>query len=85
MKTKPARDTLTRARNPMPAFVRRALVERALMDAYRGRPRYQQNDYLGWIARAKLDATKQRRLEQMLDELARGDCYMNMRWSPVRP
>ena len=32
---------------PMPDFVRQALTERGLMDAYRARPPYQQNDYIG--------------------------------------
>jgi Bacteriocin-protection, YdeI or OmpD-Associated len=64
----------------MPAFVRRALLERGLMGAYRTRPPYQQNDYLGWINRAKLDATKRKRLAQMLEELERGDRYMRMAW-----
>ncbi|MGH7288066.1 MAG: hypothetical protein ACREI8_08635 [Myxococcota bacterium] len=41
--------SLSRAPQPMPAFVRRALVERDLMGAYRCRPPYQRNDYLGWI------------------------------------
>jgi hypothetical protein len=65
----------------MPAFVLEALKERKLLGAYRSRPAYQQNDYLGWIARAKLPATRQHRLAQMLDELARGDVYMNMRYA----
>ena len=41
----------------MPDFVRDALAERGLMEAYRERPAYQQNDYIGWIAGAKRDAT----------------------------
>ena len=73
---------LTRAKNPMPAFVRNALNERGLMKAYRARPPYQQNDYLGWIVRAKLEATKLKRLNQMLDELQGGKLYMNMVWKP---
>lgn len=73
-----------RARHPMPANIRRALTQRGLMSAYRERPAYQQNDYLGWIARAVRDATQQRRLDQMLDELAAGDVYMKMVWSPRR-
>jgi uncharacterized protein YdeI (YjbR/CyaY-like superfamily) len=63
---------LTRAKNPMPTFVQNALNERGLMEAYRARPPYQQNDYLGWIVRAKLEATKLKRLNQMLDELQGG-------------
>lgn len=66
----------------MPAFVRDALVERGLMDAYLSRPPYQQNDYVGWISRAKREETQQKRLAQMLDELERGDRYMNMVYRP---
>lgn len=66
----------------MPDFIREALDERGLMDAYRSRPAYQQNDYIGWISRAKLNATKQKRLDQMLDELKGGKLYMNMKWNP---
>ncbi len=73
---------LTRAINPMPAFVRHALTERGLMQSYSERPAYQKNDYLGWIARAKLEATRLKRLKQMLDELEGGSLYMNMAWKP---
>jgi len=67
----------------MPEFVERALLDRGLMEAYRRRPPYQRNDYLGWITQAKREATKLRRLAQMLDELARGDRYMKMAWRPL--
>jgi uncharacterized protein YdeI (YjbR/CyaY-like superfamily) len=80
--TKKNKGGLKRARNPMPRFVRCALEERDLMGQYRARPPYQRNDYLGWITRAKRDETQQRRLDQMLDELERGDVYMNMSWRP---
>jgi len=50
------------------------------MAAYRARPPYQRNDYLGWIDRAKRPQTKARRLQQMLDELEQGDVYMKMAW-----
>ena len=63
-----------RPRHKMTDFIREALTERGLMDAYRSRPAYQQNDYIGWIHRAKLKATKQKRLDQMLDELKGGNC-----------
>ena len=72
--------TLTRTRHKMPDYIRDALTERELMDAYRARPDYQQNDYIGWITRAKRDETKEKRLAQMLDELERGGLYMNMKW-----
>lgn len=76
------KSALKRPKNPMPDFVRDALEGRGLMDAYRARPPYQQNDYLGWIAGAKLEATKQKRLNKMLDELESGKLYMNMSWKP---
>ncbi len=70
---------LKRQRNPMPDFVKTALEESSLMNAFNERPAYQQNDYLGWISRAKRQETKMKRLQQMLDELAEGGVYMNMR------
>ena len=73
---------LKRDLQPMPPFVESALVERGLMDAYQERPPYQRNDYLSWINRAKLEPTKQKRMAQMLAELAAGDRYMNMVWRP---
>jgi uncharacterized protein YdeI (YjbR/CyaY-like superfamily) len=69
---------LKRPLHPMPEFVRSALEDRKLMAAYLERPAYQQNDYIGWITRAKLPATRQKRLNQMLDELFRGDVYLKM-------
>ncbi|WP_437509787.1 YdeI/OmpD-associated family protein [Sorangium sp. So ce1099] len=69
---------LKRPRYPMPDFVKTALDERGLMDAYKQRPAYQQNDYIGWIMRAKRQETKEGRLLQMLDELESGGVYMNM-------
>jgi uncharacterized protein YdeI (YjbR/CyaY-like superfamily) len=72
---------LKRARHSMPAFVRDALNDRGLMEAYKARPPYQKNDYLGWIKSAKQDATRQKRLNQMLTELTGGKKYMNMPWS----
>ncbi len=72
---------LTRPHYPIPAFVKKELVIHGLMKAYRNRPAYQQNDYIGWITRAKQETTKQKRLKIMLDELKRGDSYMNMKWN----
>ena len=66
----------------MPEAVRQAIEERGLMEAYRSRPPYQQNDYIGWITRAKRPETQARRLAQMLDELERSDVYMKMAWRP---
>jgi uncharacterized protein YdeI (YjbR/CyaY-like superfamily) len=69
---------LSRPVHPMPDFVTDALEESGLWDAYRSRPPYQQNDYIGWIVRAKREETRRKRLAQMLYELRRGDLYMKM-------
>ena len=73
---------LKRTQNKMPDFFRDALNERGLMDAYHSRPAYQQNDYIGWITRAKLETTRQKRLTQTLEELKKGGVYMKMKWIP---
>ncbi|HSM70973.1 MAG TPA: YdeI/OmpD-associated family protein [Anaerolineales bacterium] len=70
----------TRPRYPMPDFMREALNEHNLMEAYNARPPYQRNDYIGWITRAKREATQQKRLSQMLNELKKGNVYMKMKW-----
>lgn len=62
----------------MPDFIRAALEQRKLVSAYESRPPYQRNDYVGWITRAKLPATRLKRLLQMLDELEQGNVYMKM-------
>jgi len=75
-----------RERNEMPGDVRQILLGEDLMDACEGRPRYQRNDYLGWIGQAKRPQTSEDRLEQMLGELRRGGIYMNMSHPPsARP
>lgn len=73
---------LSRPRHPMPDFVKEALIENDLYDAYRSRPAFQQNDYLSWINRAVRPETKLKRLDQMLYELQRGDLYMKMDYKP---
>ncbi|MDA0232627.1 MAG: YdeI/OmpD-associated family protein [Chloroflexi bacterium] len=73
---------MQRPRYEMPPDVAGLLLERGLIEAYRRRPAYQQNDYIGWITRAKREATRNKRLSQMLDELASGDLYMKMSWRP---
>ena len=75
---------LKRQRHPMPEFVTQALNERGLMSAYKERPAYQQNDYIGWINQAKRQETKVKRLTQMLDELETGGIYMNMKHAGSR-
>ncbi len=64
----------------MPEFIRPALIEKYLMESYRNRPAYQQNETIGWITRARRVETKEKRLEQMLDELATGNRYMKMKY-----
>ena len=71
-----------RPRYEMPDFIGEALNAHDLMEAYLSRPPYQQNDYIGWIQRAKLEPTRQKRLNQMLEELEKGGVYMNMKWHP---
>jgi uncharacterized protein YdeI (YjbR/CyaY-like superfamily) len=72
-----------RPRYEMPEFFRDALNSHGLMSAYLERPPYQQNDYIGSlrVTRAKLESTKQKRLNQMLEELKKGGVYMRMKWS----
>lgn len=66
----------------MPDLIDRALGERGLMDVYKQRPAYQQNDYIGWIMKAKRRETQEKRLRQMLDELEKGGVYMKMKHPP---
>ncbi len=62
----------------MPDNVRESLEARGLLESFYQRPAYQQNDYIGWIERAKRKETKEKRLTQMLYELEVGGVYMNM-------
>ena len=68
----------------MPDFMEAALRERGLMEAYQARPPYQRNDYIIWITSAKREETRDKRLAQMLEELARGDRYMHMAYRSAR-
>lgn len=71
---------------PMPADVHRRLVDEDLFDLYTERPHYQRNDYLGWIGRAVRPETRQKRIDQMIDELRLGGVYMGMEHKPsARP
>ncbi len=74
---------MKRPMNVMPDHVAQAITAGGLQDAYGARPWYQRNDYLGWIARAKRDATKDKRLQQMLAELRSGDVYMKTAWRAI--
>ena len=66
----------------MPGNVSGALAKNKLMDAFRARPDYQQNDYLKWIATAAGPAAKQQRLDQMIDELQKGGLFKGEAWKP---
>lgn len=70
-----------RKREDMPDFVREALEERGLREAYDARPPYQRNDYLLWINKVKREDARQKHLAQMLDELEAGGVYMGMKWN----
>jgi uncharacterized protein YdeI (YjbR/CyaY-like superfamily) len=80
MKTKLKRDI-----HPMPGHIRQTLKKEGLWEAYKGRPAYQQNDYVGWISQAKQEATKEKRLKQMVGELKKGGVYMRMKWNGKKP
>lgn len=71
---------LKRPVHPVPDEIRTAMEESDLFARYLARPAYQQNDYIGWITRAKRPETRRKRLEQMLEELAGGEKYMNMEY-----
>ncbi len=65
----------------MPRQIKSLLIRHGLIEKYNERPPYQRNDYLGWISQAKLKSTQEKRIQQMLDELERGDSYMKMKWN----
>ena len=64
----------------MPDDIAEALADAGVSDAYDARPPYQQNDYVGWICRAKRAETRQKRMDQMIAELRLGGVYMRMVW-----
>lgn len=73
---------LRRPLTPMPGWVREALEAKGLIAAFRARPDYQRNDWLGWITAAARPETQKRRAEKMFAELAQGHGYMGMAWQP---
>lgn len=72
------RRIVRRPRREPPAYLRDRLEREGLVEAFAGRPPYQRNDYVGWILAAKREATREKRLALMLEELRAGDRYMNM-------
>src|SRR3954468_3879187 len=71
----PYRSRMKRPRYAMPADIEQALERGRLIEVYQQRPSYQQNDYVGWITRARGEDTRQKRLAQMLAELEKGGVY----------
>lgn len=73
-------EPVLRPRYPMPEDIEKALEDEKLREQYDARPPYQRNDYIGWINRAKRADTRDKRRNQMLDELRAGDSYMGMEY-----
>ncbi|NLG89396.1 MAG: YdeI/OmpD-associated family protein [Clostridiaceae bacterium] len=71
---------LKRKINPVPEDIEKRLIKENLMEAYKNRPPYQQNDYLGWILKARRPETREKRIVQMIEELRSGDRYMGMKY-----
>ena len=63
-----SKGNLTRPIHSVPQFVKDALHNNGLDDDFNARPAYQQNDYIGWITRAKRPETQLKRLNQMLHD-----------------
>ncbi|MDR1917970.1 MAG: YdeI/OmpD-associated family protein [Christensenellaceae bacterium] len=72
---------MTRQVYDIPDYVIAALEESGLWERYKERPPYQQNDYIGWIGRAKRLETRNKRIGIMLTELNAGGVYMGMKWA----
>ncbi|WP_099224061.1 YdeI/OmpD-associated family protein [Listeria costaricensis] len=71
-------ENLKRTIYPMPKEIEELLQQKKLIEAYKRRPDYQKNDYIGWITRARREETRMKRLDQMVAELEQGDRYMGM-------
>jgi uncharacterized protein YdeI (YjbR/CyaY-like superfamily) len=52
---------LKREQYPMPEYIKQVLDKNNVSSDYELRPAYQQNDYIGWIERAKKQETKEKR------------------------
>jgi uncharacterized protein YdeI (YjbR/CyaY-like superfamily) len=68
----------------VPDDVANALRSSGVRADYDARPHYQRNDYVGWISRAREDATRKKRIAQMVEELRQGGIYMSMAHAPSR-
>ena len=72
------KSSLKRPVYEMPEFVAAALREHKVLKLTKPALRTNGTTTWGWITRAKLEATRQKRLNQMLSELKGGKLYMNM-------
>lgn len=54
---------LHRSVYPLPDDILAELSKRNLLEAYKARPDYQKNDYIGWISRAKRMETREKKIE----------------------
>ena len=72
----------TRPIQKMPSDVEAALRAAGVQAEYNARPAYQRNDYIGWIAGAKREETRRKRIAQMAAELKTGGVYMGMKHAP---
>lgn len=64
----------------LPVDIAHALRAHALEAIFAARPPQQRHEYVGWINAAKLDTTRAKRLQQLLDELRDGTLRMNMEY-----
>ncbi len=68
---------LTCTRYPMPDYILTVLTERGLLDAYRARPDYQQNDYICWVSCAKREDMREKCLSYTWPGVGAGECWKN--------
>jgi hypothetical protein len=67
---------------PMPGNERGALANRKHTDTNDDRPHEKQQEYLKWIAAAAGPTEKQKRLDQMLEEIEKGGVFKGEPWTP---
>ena len=60
-----------------------ALAKAKLLETFQERPQYQQTDYLKWIALAAGPQQKTQRIEQLVDELTKGNVFKGEPWTPT--
>lgn len=70
-----------KAAQPMPGNVKGALAKAKLLETFQERPQYQQTDYLKWIALAAGPQQKTQRIEQLVDELTKGNVFKGEPWT----